>query len=305
MTQQSSRINLQGTVATLAALACWSIAPVIIRYLSGPVDFWTQNCLRYGTALLFWLPYLILRVRRGDFDHRVWRKALVPGAACVVMQSFWASSLYHIEPAFMALLTKSSVLWIALLSMLLFADERRLLGSGCFWWGMALSFAGLVGVIVSKPDFAAGGTPKGIVFVLIAALLWAVYTVSARATLRQIDARVSFSVIVLYATLGLTILAVLFGAPAQCRRLTASHWWAVVVSGIFSIALAHVFFYAAIRRIGATIPSIILLASPFAVLAVSAVWFGETLNRWQWVFGLVLIAGSALAIQSQGRLRRC
>jgi drug/metabolite transporter (DMT)-like permease len=58
------------------------------------------------------------------------------------------------------------------------------------------------------------------------------------------------------------------------------------------------------RRIGATIPALVILAQPFIVLTVSYIVFGESLNGLQLLFGLVLLAGSALAVWAQQQLGR-
>jgi drug/metabolite transporter (DMT)-like permease len=58
------------------------------------------------------------------------------------------------------------------------------------------------------------------------------------------------------------------------------------------------------RRIGATVPALVVLVQPFAVFAVSRVVFEESLNILQLAFGLVLLAGSAFAISSQQHLKR-
>jgi drug/metabolite transporter (DMT)-like permease len=73
----------------------------------------------------------------------------------------------------------------------------------------------------------------------------------------------------------------------------------VVISGVTAIALAHVFFYAAIHRIGATIPSMINLLTPFTVLALSSFFFNEHLTGVQWVFGVTLIVGIALSVRAR------
>jgi len=57
------------------------------------------------------------------------------------------------------------------------------------------------------------------------------------------------------------------------------------------------------RRLGATIPGLAILTQPFIVLAISYVVFGESLNILQLLFGVVLLAGSALAIWSQQHLK--
>jgi drug/metabolite transporter (DMT)-like permease len=69
------------------------------------------------------------------------------------------------------------------------------------------------------------------------------------------------------------------------------------------IAWGHVLYYAAMKRLGATIPGLVILTQPFIVLAISHVVFGESLSVLQLLFGVVLLAGSALAIWSQGHLK--
>jgi drug/metabolite transporter (DMT)-like permease len=84
----------------------------------------------------------------------------------------------------------------------------------------------------------------------------------------------------------------------------AWQWACVVISGATAIALSHTLYYSAMRRIGATVPGLIMLASPFIVLAISYVVFGESLNVFQLLFGVVLLAGSVLAIWAQEHLKR-
>ena len=87
-----------------------------------------------------------------------------------------------------------------------------------------------------------------------------------------------------------------FGTPSRLLKLTGQEISYVIISGITAIALAHVCFYAAMRRIGATIPSMINLLTPFSVLVLSGVFFGERLTAGQWIFGIGLVTGIALAV---------
>ena len=302
-TQNIRKIDAAATFACIGALLCWSVGPVFIKLLTGCLDLWTQNLLRYLVACLFWLPFLALAFKTGRLDNRVWRKALLPLAPNLVMQSLWAGAFYYIEPAFMNLLTQSSIIWIAGFSLIFFADERVLVKSKRFWLGMALSIIGVVGVMVCKENFAAAKTMTGIGIALAAAVMWGIYAVCARIAFRDIDSRIGFSVISIYTTSGLFVLAVLFGRIQDCLYIPTQSWVYIVVSGVLAIAFSHVLYYAAIRRIGATIPSLVLLSTPFTVLAISRLVFGESLNSFQWLFGMILISGSALAIWAQQHLK--
>ena len=300
---ETRKFDLTASFACIGALTFWSLGPIFITYLSGYMDSWTQNLLRYSVACLFWLPFLVLSIRNKQLDKCVWRKALIPAAANLIMQSLWAASFYYIGPAFMVLLTKTNIIWITGFSLIFFPEERSLAKSKRFWTGLGLSAIGLVGVMYFKTDLMESKTIIGIVMALMTAFAWGAYTVSVKIAFRDIDSRSGFAVISIYMIVGLGIAEILFGKPSDCIRLGVLPWAAIVISGILSIALAHVMYYAAIRRIGATIPALVILAQPFIVLIISHSVFGESLNVFQLFSGLILLIGAALAIWAQQHLK--
>ncbi len=297
------RIDTAATSACLGAVFFWALGPIFIKYLTGYTDSWTQNALRYSAACVFWLPFLVHVALRGVLPGRTWRRALVPALANMAMQSLWGAGFYYISPAFMTLLTNTSILWVTGFSLIFFPGERPLLRSPRFWLGLLLSLTGVAGVLYFKKDFAAVGTRTGIAIALAEAFMWAVYTISVKVALRDIDSRSGFSVISLYTTVGLWICAILLGHPERAVDMSVPAWAAIVVSGILSIALAHVLYYAAIRRIGTTIPMLVVLSQPFIVFSMSSIFFHERLNALQLLSGVVLLLGSASSIWAQQHLR--
>jgi len=298
------KIDIFATLSCIGVLACWSLGPIFIKYLTGYIDSWTQNLLRYSVACLFWLPFLLKAVKRGQIEPKLWRKAIVPAAANIAMQSLWAAGFYYVGAAFMALISKSSVIWITAFSLVFFADERGLVRSKRFWLGLAFSITGVIGVIYYKQDFAASGTITGVIIAVVCAFMWALYVLSARITFRDTDSRIGFSIISIYTVVGLFMFGIIFGRIEQCLKMGIWPWVSIVISAVTAIALGHVLYYVAMKRIGATIPALVILAQPFTVFAISRVVFGESLSSLQLLFGLVLLAGSALAIYAQQHLKR-
>ncbi|MBL7154329.1 MAG: DMT family transporter [Phycisphaerae bacterium] len=297
------RFDGTATLACIGALCFWSLGPNFIEYLTDHLDAWTQNLLRYSIACLFWLPFLVFSIYAKRLDTRIWRLALLPAAANIIMQSLWAAAFYYIEPALMVLLTKTTIIWIAGFSLMFFPEERVLIRSKRFLAGLGLCVVGVVGVLYFGPGFEAKGTMTGVIIALVCAFMWGMYTVTVRAAFRDIDSRAGFSVISIYTVVGLSIVAAKYGNVAECLNMGLRPWVVVVASAVMCIALAHVFYYAAIRRIGATIPALVILAQPFAVLAISYVAFGESLNAFQLIFGVMLLIGAALAIWAQQHLK--
>ena len=299
---KTHRIDMVATAACLGALGCWSIGPIFIKSLTAYADSWTQNMLRYAVACLFWLPYLIHMMAKGEFAQRTWRRAILPSIANITMQSLWAAGFYYLGAAFLTLLSKTSIFWVAGFSLLFFPSERPLVRSYRFWLGFALALVGLFGVLFFKEGFTVAGAQIGIVIALVTAFMWAVYTISVKIALRDIDSRSAFSVISIYTAIGLSVCGFLFGDPGQALKLTPWAWGMVIVSAITAIALGHVLFYAAIKRIGATIPMLVILTQPFAVFSLSRIIFHERLSGVQLLFGMLLLVGAALSIWAQQHL---
>jgi drug/metabolite transporter (DMT)-like permease len=221
----------------------------------------------------------------------------------VVMQSLWAAGFYYLDPGFMVLLSQTSVIWVAGFSILFFHQERGLIKSWYFRIGLLLSAVGVVGVTFFKDDFFTQKTITGILIVFASSFCWAIYILSAKIAFKEAGACRGFSVVTIYTVIGLAVLASVFGDLGNCLTIESRAWFYIVISAVLAIAISHVFYYAAIRRIGAAIPAVVLLLLPFTVLAISSVVFQEKLNVLQWVFGAVLLIGAGLSICAQNRLR--
>lgn len=297
------KFDAPATFACLGVLVFWTVGPIFIKFLTGFVDVWTQNLLRYSAACLFWLPFLVITIRKRGLEQDIWRRAVLPAVVNVFMQSMSIATYYYLNPGFIMLLLQSSVIWIAGFSLVFFAEERALVKSKHFWLGIGLSVVGVIGVLLFKKDLTADRTMVGIVIALCAAVMWGVYTIAVKIAFKNIDSRRGFSVISIYTVIGLGVLAFVFGNPLECLKMRAWPWACIVISGILCIGISHVLYYVAIKRIGATIPAIILLSLPFAVIVLSRVVFGEVLNSFQLVFGAILIVGAGFAVWAQQHLK--
>ena len=285
----------------IGTLICWSTAPLFIKYLTGYLDLWSQNLLRYAAACLFWLPFLIIEARAGKLSKTVWKRALLPFIPNIIGQSLWAAAFYYIDPGFASLLSTTAFLWVIILSVIFFADERRLLKSWQFRLSIVLSVAGLAGVMFFHPAFARSYTIIGIAIIMLYGFIWGFYALSVKVAFRGIDSRIGFSVVSIYTVVAIFILTLFMGQPQKCLEMPVSGWTATVVSGVTGIALGHVFYYVSIRRLGSTMPSLVLLTQPFVVVVISYFVFNESLNWLQLVFGVVLVIGSGLAITAESR----
>lgn len=292
-------VQPSAALSCLGFMICWTIAPLFIKALTGYVDAWTQNFLRYCVSFVFWMPFLIYTGLRGGLPRRLFARALLPVAFNVATQSSYAAAFYYADPGFITLVTMTLVFWVALFSMAMFPQERRLLSNAAFWAGVALSGIGVCGVVMFHPQFSARATLIGALLAAGMAFGWGCYTISVKRLLGDVDSRVSFSIITVYTVIGHGILAFVMGRPGECLKMDAVRWSYVVISALAGIAIGHTLYYSAIRRIGASIPTMFLLLRPFTVLLLSALLFGERLTIPQWLFGCLLVIGSAFFVLAQ------
>jgi drug/metabolite transporter (DMT)-like permease len=309
--ERTEKVDSLATLAILGALVCWSSTPIWVKYFTGYFDPFSQNLYRYAFALAMWLPYLLIRQWAGRVPRSIWRSALAPAMANTAMQTFWAWSLYYLDAGLMSLIARTTVIWSALMSIALFADERRLARSGRFWVGLTCGLIGAVGVLAFKPGFHIGaGTFSssraiwiGVLMAVVAAFLWSVYAVAVRLTMRGTDSRVAFSVIALETTIGCGTIALLAGRPSHVTQVPLQVIVLVALSGWICIGLAHVSYYTAIRRIGVAVPTAVLQLTPFIVMFLSYFIYGEVFTSGQLGSGVILVIGSALALWAQGQLQ--
>jgi hypothetical protein len=73
---------------------------------------------------------------------------------------------------------------------------------------------------------------------------------------------------------------------------------------LIGIALGHVFYYAAMARLGVAVASAVIQLAPFLGGAASVVIFHEVLTSGQWTSGLVLLGGAALLLRAEQRRPR-
>lgn len=226
------------------------------------------------------------------------RQFIFPALLVFTFQILWVKSIYLLEPAMVALIGRSSVLFVALLSFLLFADERRVLTSIGFIAGSVMAIAGVVGIIIGKSTAQFGGFDQGVVFALLGAFFWALYLILVKRIVRKTDVMVSVSIIFVLALPLFFVGCLLFGDIAAICKTSASVNVILFVSGIFCVGVANAFNYKSIKLIGASVSSSFVLITPFFTAVASYFIFREVLSSFQIISGVVLVTGCILLLRA-------
>jgi drug/metabolite transporter (DMT)-like permease len=290
-------------LALIGATCCWGITPVLLKWLTFYVDDgFTCNLVRYPTAALVYVPWMIWALRRNTI-RRFWLYALVPGGVNVVLQTLWAWSPYYLDAGLLSFLFRLYVVWAILGAFIVFPDERRLSRSLQFWIGCILAGTGFIIMSVLGLEERASVSMIGLILIFLCSIAFGMYGVSVRWSMGgQQHPMVAFSVIAAYTSLGVIVMSP-FGEPSQLMDLNTKPAIILVVSALIGIAMAHGLFYIAVQRIGVAICTLTLMAAPFVSLLGSYVMFEERFTFGQWMGGILLIGGSAVAVWTQQHLK--
>jgi drug/metabolite transporter (DMT)-like permease len=161
------------------------------------------------------------------------------------------------------------------------------------WLGVAVALCG-VWIVVSHGEIAnlaGAGVGAGELFMLAAVTSWALYTVIGRQVLQGLSPLAATNYAALWGTAMLGAMA----APHFGDVSAAQFDWKLIVSllylGILGTAVAFVWYYTSIKRLGASVTAIFTNLVPVFGVAISVLVLGESLLVSMLIGGAVAIAG--------------
>lgn len=295
-----------GSSAALAAMACWGIVPLFMKYLTAFMDAWTMNMYRYAVAALIYLPFIIHFGRCGRLTRRLFIASLFPTIINVLGQILWAMSPYYLKPGLIGIFIKTSIIWSTAGSLVFFADERPLARRFGFWIGILLSAACVVAMSAAALDHGRGGpgemTVTGLAVILVCAVFWGLYPVSVKLAFPDTDPRLSFGLICVNTAVILAAAGMIMGRPAVIIGLDVKAVAILVSSAVIGIALSHLTYCYALNTIGVIMATNINMITPFYTLILSGLIFGEIITPAKLIFGTGIIAGAVILTIARRKL---
>lgn len=305
----------------ISTLIGWSVVPLFLKHFSHSIDAWTSNGWRYGFSALLWAPLLVLGATRGSLPEGLWRAALVPSVFNCAGQVCFTWAHYKIDPGLLTFGLRTQIVFVAVGAYLLFPTERRVIRTRSYLLGAVTVFGGTLGTILLAPAVVKGsasGIPTsvylmGVALAIGSGLFFACYALAVRHYMHGTRSTTAFAAISQYTAAAMVALMLAFGngvhktdvlGGATAAFLPTGQLALLLLSAIIGIALGHVFYYAAIARLGVAISSGVVQLQPILVTAASAVLFGETMTAPQLVCGGIAICGAAVMLSVQHRLSK-
>jgi len=270
-----------------ASAAAFGALPIFARlaYAAG-VDLYGLLVARFAVAAA--VLALLAAGRRVRWPRgRVLAAVLAMGALGYTGQSFlYFSALNHADASLVALLLYSFPFIVAVLAAL-FLGERL---DGARIAALLVASGGLLLTIGGGR-----GTPLGIALGLGAAAVYAVYIVAGSRVLRDVEPIAASSLICAAAAFSYAAIAAgrgMAGWPAQWPS-TAAAWVPVLALALVSTVVAIAAFFAGLRRLGATLTSVLSTLEPVVSVGLAAAVLGERVGALQALGGAVVI-GTAI-----------
>jgi drug/metabolite transporter (DMT)-like permease len=303
MERQSEQLT-KGYAAIFATVVIWSVPSLFQFYLNRFYDPWSQNFYRYAIACITIIPFVLFQFRRPakarKIDMRAVALCLVPCLPNVVHQITQVVALFYMGPGVYAIFIRSSVIFTAVLALVLFPEEREVIRQWQFQLGTLLGLAGAFGVIW----FQSNGQDRhialpGLFIAFTASFCWALYATLIKRPSARLGPIRSFGVVSVITSALLLPLMFAFGNVATPLQVSANVNWILIISAVTCITLAHVLYYVAIQQIGVALAQSLQLLCPLAALGLSALIFRERINLAQCISAAVLLLGAFLAMRTK------
>lgn len=285
-----------GSLLTLGALLlaalCWGLAPVATRYLLSSFAPLQLVVVRFLIAVLFLLP-LLLSLRHSHWTLREVAWVLFCGAAGVIGYNVPVAYGLRVLPAGIAgLLIATEPIWILLIAVLALHEKIS--------WSVVLGlFLSLVGIVLLVGQEAFGGVNNagfltGALLVLLAALMWSIYTVSIRALSKKLGARTSTALTLVIGTVPLLAFWDARTGPLLLH-LDTTAWFALTLLVLGSTVAATILWNYGVARTASSQAGLFLYLVPLVSIAGGALFLHEQVTFTTLVSGLLIIAGVILA----------
>jgi len=192
-----------------------------------------------------------------------------------------------------SLLLSTTPIWTVLLSTAV--GHERLNKWVC--GGVIGTFVGMVLVIAGRGDTMGlgGSTIKGDLVMVLASILWSVYTVGGRTPVGRYGALRMTAWTVWVGT----PFIVLMGAPALSRTdflsLSAGTWAGVFYAGVMSVGVAYLLWYRGVQRLGNSRTAVYSNLVPVAALTTAWIWLHEVPTALQLAGAVVILGGVSIA----------
>jgi drug/metabolite transporter (DMT)-like permease len=224
---------------------------------------------------------------RGPLTSGEWRRLLQLGViGHLIYQLCFVAGVARTSVGNAALIFGCTPVTVALLSS--FSGRERIPITR--WIGLILSLLGIYAVVAHRTSWTMSGL-AGDAIVLVAMICWSLYSVMSQPLLAHRSALIVTGWSMTIGALLYLILATPEFFSADWQRISATSWWLMTWSAVFSMALAYIIWYTGVQRIGPSRTAIYSNLTPVVAMIVGYLWLAEPITGAQIAGAAAILAG--------------
>lgn len=292
MGQEKKNSDFWYHVAAFAMILVWGISFLNTRVLLdaglSPTEIFVA---RFTIAYISLLIVSRLKVRfTGWRDELLFVVCGIAGGSAYFIAENTALELTLISDV--AVLVSIAPLTTALMGAIFYRDERITLMTGV---GMVIAFVGSV-MLALKDGLVWGDSVLGDVLAMLAALVWAFYSMALKRLNRTYSTLFITRKLFFYGVLSALPLLLLEDTQVSVATLRQPAVWGnLLYLGLICSMAAYFIWGITVKRIGAVRASNYFYLSPIISMIAAAIWFGERTNLVAYLGCALILAGVIIA----------
>ncbi len=271
----------------------WAGNFVVGRALHGVIDPFDLNYLRWLVAAITLLPVLVLHCRETllAFKHHLPELVILASLGIVLFNWLLYAGLNQTPASISGLIFGLSPIFILIVARLW--RGRSLTPIEIL--GGLIAFSGVGLVLYQSEDIAyAGVLLTGPVFVFVASLTWALFTVCLNRVHIPLAPIPCMAAVVWCGLLLMTPVALWFSELSFEAFLVPEVFASGLYLGVGASVVAFTAWSAGVRRLGAARAGVFLQLTPFFIVLMTAAFLGEEISSRKMLGLLVLLGGVGL-----------
>lgn len=285
-------MNLKSWLAFIGLGVIWGSSFLWIKIALQEIGPFLLVSLRILFGIVTLLVVVAVQRPRWPWSRRVWLNlfflGLINNAAPYLLIS-WGE--VHIDSAVAAILNSTVPLFTMLIAHVFLSDDRmtrmRILALG-------IGFAGIFTLLSRDLQEGIRAGLLGQAAVLLASLAYAVSSVFARRTTRELPSPLPALIPLFSADAVMWAVTPLAEAPVQLPVLPLT-WVAVAWLGVLGVAVAYLLFFYLLHTIGPTRTTLVTYVFPLVGVALGVIFLNELLD-WRLALGAVMVVGSIVLV---------
>ena len=291
-------------LALASGVFCLSLSSLFVRWAQAPGV--VTAFFRMGIATTVMAPFFVRQAHQVKYSKGIWLAPILAGVFAALDQGIWSTSVGLTRVANATLLNNTAPVWVALVAWFFFHEKLK----PVFWLGLGLAMVGasvvLGGDMLAQPTHPfpalSGGGYRGRwgdLLAIFSGIFYAAYFFAIQSGRRNMNAFTFMGLANPISCLTLLAICLIFHIPLT--GYPPISYLIFLAAAIISQVCGHLSLSYALGQLPASIVAPTMIAQPIVTALLAIPFLGESLQLWQWLGGVSVLAGIVLI--NNGRIK--